>query len=241
VWVPTRSLILLLALVSPASAQWSVSAFLGDGAASPTRLELTSPSGDAAVIERVQLADQSSQAPWYYGWRIARQIERLPWLGVEAEFIHTKTIADTAQLVRVHGRVNGTAVDGELPMAVVVQRFELSHGLNFLLGNVVVRWPSGSASSRPRTVMIGRFGAGPTIPHVESTLQGQTEDAYQWARLAIGGGVGVEVRVVHQLFAVGDLKYTTTREEVDVGSAAIAGRFTTRHVTAGLMWRFRSP
>jgi hypothetical protein len=231
----------LLFPASPASAQWSVSAFLGDAATSPSRLEVRSNAGDAAVIERVQLDDESSKSPWYYGWRIARRLERLPWLGFEAEFIHAKTIADTAQLVRVHGRVNGTAVDGQLPMSVVLPRFQLSHGLNFLLGNAVIRWPSGSARSEPRLTVVGRFGVGPTIPHVESTFQGQTEDAYQLARLAIGGGIGAEVRVMTHLFAVGDLKYTTTQERVHVGSAEIAGRFTTRHVMAGLMWRFASP
>jgi hypothetical protein len=240
VWVPARSLILLLVLVSPASAQWSISAFLGDAATSPTRLEVKSNKDDAVVIDRVHLADASSKSPWYYGWRMARQLERMPWLGFEAEFIHAKTIADAAQLVDVHGRVNGTAVDGEVPMRVVLPRFELSHGLNFLLGNAVVRWPTKSASSGPRLTMVGRFGVGPTIPHVESTFQGQTEDGYQWARLAIGGGIGAEVRIGPQLFAVGDLKYTTTREHVHVGSAEIAGRFTTRHVMAGLMWKFTS-
>jgi hypothetical protein len=240
VWVPARSLILLLVLVSPASAQWSVSAFLGDASTSPTRLDVRSNAGDLVVIEQVHLEDESSQSPWYYGWRIGRRIERVPWLGFEAEFIHAKTIADTTQRVRLHGRMNGAVVDDQLPMSVVLPRFELSHGLNFLLGNAVVRWPSGSVSSEPRLTMVGRFGVGPTVPHVESTFQGQTEDAYQWARLAIGGGIGAEVRIVNHVFAVGDLKYTTTREEVHVGSAEIAGRFTTRHVMAGLMWRFTS-
>ncbi len=222
------------------SAQWSVSAFLGKAATSPTRLEIRSGASDAVVLNRVHLDDESMQLPWYYGWRITRGIRRVPWLGVEVEFIHAKTIADTAQLVRVQGRLNGAAVDAQLPMSAIVPRFELSHGLNFLLANAVVRWPIAHARPEPRLAIVGRLGAGPTIPHVESTFQNQSEDAYQLGRIGIGGGIGTEVRLTNHLFAVGDLKFTTTRQRVHVGSAEIEGRFTTWHVIGGLMWRFTS-
>ena len=241
-WVPVRSLVLLivsfLVSASPASAQWSVSAFLGKAATSPTRLEIRSGANDAVALDRVHLDDQSMQLPWYYGWRVTRRLQRVSWLAFEAEFIHAKTIANTAQLVRVQGRVNGAAVDAQLPMSAVLPRFELSHGLNFLLGNAVMRWPIGSHVSDPRLALVGRFGAGPTIPHVESAFQGQSEDAYQFGRIGLGAGIGVEVRLTHHLFALGDVKVTTTRQKVHVESAEIEGRFTTSHVMGGLMWRF---
>ena len=232
----------ILFLATPVSAQWSVSAFLGDAATSPTRLDVRSSADDVAVtLDRVHLDDESSKSPWYYGWRVTRRIQSVSWLGFEAEFIHAKTIADTAQLVRVQGRLSGIVVDGQLPMSAVLSRFELSHGLNFLFGNALIHWPLWSARGEPRLAVAGRFGVGPTIPHVESTFHGQNEDAYHVGRIGIGGGIGAEVRLTNRLFAVGDLKYTTTRQNVRVGSAEIEGRFTTRHLMAGLMWRLTSP
>jgi hypothetical protein len=240
--VAVRSLVLLtvsfLVSASSASAQWSVSAFLGKAATSPTRLEIRSGASDAVALDRVHLDDKSMQLPWYYGWRVTRRVQRVSWLAFEAEFIHAKTIANTTQLVRAQGRVNGAVVDAQLPMHAVLTRFELSHGLNFLLGNAVIRWPIGSVRHDPRVTIVGRVGAGPTIPHVESTFQGQAENGYQFGRVGVGGGIGAEVRLVNRLFAVGDVKVTTTRQNVSVGSAEIEGRFTTRHVMGGLMWRF---
>jgi hypothetical protein len=243
VWALARTLVVVAAafllLSRPASAQWSTSAFLGDAATSPSRLDVRSDAGAEISLDNVHLDDESLQSPWYYGWRITRRMQRVSWLGFEVEFIHAKAIANTAQVVRIRGRLNGTVIDGHQAMSTVLPHFELSHGLNFLLGNAVVRWPIGSARHASGLAIVGRFGVGPTISHVESTFQAQSEDAYQFGGAAVGGGVGIEVRTTNHLFVVADVKVTTARQNLRVGSATIEGRFTTRHLSAGLMWRWR--
>jgi hypothetical protein len=119
----------LVLLASPVSAQWHVTAFLGDAETSPGRLDVRSASSDASVVvEPVGLRDESFDSPWYYGARLTRRFERAPRLGLEVEFIHAKAIADPSQLVRVHGRLDGRELDGQQPLGAILPRFELSHG-----------------------------------------------------------------------------------------------------------------
>ena len=228
----------LVALASPASAQWYVTAFLGDAATSPVRLEIRSASSDTSVaVDPVRLADESFASPVYYGARLTKRLHRPSWLGLEIEFIHAKAIAEAAQLVRVHGRLDGVLVDADQRLDTILPRFALSHGLNFLMGNMVFDWPITSLGSEPLVEIVGRLGAGPTIPHVESSFRGHDEDGYQLGGVAFAAAIGTQVRLSDHLSAVVDVKVTRTRQRVDVGPADIDGTFTTRHVVAGVAWR----
>jgi hypothetical protein len=228
----------LVLLASPVSAQWHVTAFLGDAATSPGHLDIRSASADTSVVvEPVGLRDESFDSPWYYGARLTRQFEGARRLGLEVEFIHAKTIADPSQVVRLHGRLDGRELDGQHPLGTVLPRFELSHGLNFLLGNVVVDWPVAPRDREGILGIVGRVGAGPTIPHVESTFRDQQADSYQFGAIAFAAAFGTRIRLSNHFSAVVELKVTRTRQRVDVGSADIEGVFTTRHFVAGVTWR----
>ena len=225
----------MLAVASSASAQWSGAVFLGNASTSPVRLTITSPDTSLA-IESIELRDESSSSPWYYGYRVTRRFARLPWLGAEAEFIHAKAISDASQVVHVRGSFDGVAIDGERPLGSVLPHFELSHGLNFVLANVAAFWPIDSAKPDPAIVLVARFGAGPTVPHVEATFRGQSEDGYQVGGTAVAAAVGAQIRVVSHIAAIVELKATRTTQHVDVGVARFEGAFTTRHVIAGIAW-----
>src|SRR5262245_7332642 len=163
----------LLASTGSASAQWQVTASLGKAATSPSRLSIRSAADSEFIVERVHLRDESFDSPWYYGARLTRRLQRVPWLGLEVEFVHAKAIADPSQLVRIRGRVDGTDVDESQRLGAILPRFELSHGLNFVLGNAVVFWPIVRSGHDPLFSVVGRFGGGPTVPHVEVTVQDQ--------------------------------------------------------------------
>ena len=232
------ALIGVLTVASPASAQWSVGAFLGDAATAPARFDVRSLAHETSlVVEKVHLDARSFRSPVYYGGRITRELERVRWLGLEAEFIHAKTIADPTRLVRIHGRLNGSTVDGQQPLAAILPRFELSHGLNFVLGNVVLHWPPARQCDETRTEIGGRLGLGATIPHVEASFRSQDEDGYQLGRMALAGAIGARIRLANRLSAIIELKVTRTRQHVRVGSADVEGVFATRHLVAGLTWR----
>jgi hypothetical protein len=226
-----------LASTGTALAQWQVTASLGKAATSPSGLSIQSAADSALTVDRVHLRDESFDTPWYYGARLTRRLDRVPWLGLEIEFVHAKAIADASQVVRIRGRLDGTDVDESQPLGAILPRFELSHGLNFVLGNAVMFWPVGRTGQDPLLLVVGRFGAGPTVPHVEVTFRGHAEDAYQFGAPAIAGAVGGQIRISTHLAAVVEFKLTRTRQQLDVGSADIEGVFTTRHVLAGLVWQ----
>jgi hypothetical protein len=73
-----RSVFIVCGLVicaSPASAQWDVTAFLGEAATSPGRLEIRSASSDTSVaVEPVRFGDESFASPWYYGARLTPRL-----------------------------------------------------------------------------------------------------------------------------------------------------------------------
>lgn len=223
----------LLVLARPAAGQWFVTGFAGNAATSPVRLSISAP-GARLTIDPVELRDESAASPWYYGGRLTKKFARVRWLAVEGEFIHAKTISDANQLVRVRGELDGRALDDHRPLGSVLPRFELSHGLNFVLANVALFWPVRSSRSNPRLMLVGRIGAGPTAPHVEATFRGANEDRYQLGGAAVGGGVGAQMRLSARLDAVADFKVTRTTQRVDVGPARLTGSFSTRHAIVGL-------
>ena len=162
-------------LASPASAQWAATAYLGDATTLSSRFDVRSTIGDTAlVVEPVSFDDESFQSPRDDGARITRRFERVPWFGLEAEFIHAKVIADPSQAASVRGHLDGAELGGQLRLGAILPRFELSHGLNFVLGNAMVQWPIAPRGSDALFTVVGRLGAGPTIPHVESMFQGQS-------------------------------------------------------------------
>lgn len=225
----------VLALANPATAQWYATGFLGNADTSPIQLRLSSPH-TALIIDAVELRDESSVSPWYYGARVTRRFSRARWLGVEGEFIHAKVISDASQVVHVRGNRDGVALDDERPLGSVLPRFQLSHGLNFVLANVALFWPIGMSKPDPAVMIVGRVGAGPTVPHVEATFDGVSEDGYQFGSAAFGAAVGAQIRLFPHVAAVAEFKVTRTTQHVDVGGARLEGAFTTRHAMAGLSW-----
>jgi hypothetical protein len=108
--------------------------------------------------------------------------------------------------------------------------FAMSHGLNFVLVDVAMRVPIEGM------VIALRSGVGPTIPHVETSIDGMDVDAYQIGSLGWQAASGVEVPVWKALFAMVEFKWTRTAETLDVPGGRVTGAFTTRHLVAGIEW-----
>ena len=189
---------------------WVFAAFLGNAwtAQNDLHLRLQNPAMEVRFTD-VVYDDQSAQPPVYYGARIGHVFAVVPWLAVETEFIHLKTIADEARL------------------AAPMPRFEMSHGLNLLFINAGIRLEP----------FVLRVGAGPTIPHVETSVRGNSVNAYQVGSLAVQAAGGIEVLVWRQLFATGEFKWTRTTEQLDVPGGRVDAAFATRHVIVGIGWR----
>lgn len=208
------SVAILLLLPAPARADWLLSVYTGAAATSSNTLTVTPAGGTPLTLADVKYRGASSKSPIYYGYRAAYTPARSR-LGVEFEFTHAKAIA----------------IDTHSPD---LTQFQMTHGLNFLLGNVVYRsQPLGAA----RVALTVRGGAGLTIPHVESVFRGNSLSKYENGGFGAQGAVGVEARLTGRLYAVADARLTYARVRVDVASAGVAGGFATRQVDAGIAVR----
>jgi hypothetical protein len=213
---------------------WTIAFFIGGCSTGSNTLTLDR-SGNAThvVLTPVEYADRSFESPPYYGYRIGRSLS--PHLGIEAEFIHSKVFARTAATIRATGTVEGSRIQGTFPLSSIVERFAMSHGLNFVLANVVYRQPIGR-SANPRAAIMGRTGAGITVPHVESTIAGESREQYEIGGLGLQAALGAEIRVTRRFYSFGEFKVTTTAESVAWAAGTLSGRFTTLHAIAGIAW-----
>jgi len=188
----------------------------------------------------VEYRAESLTSPQYYGYRVTWVPDQHRWIGIEAEVIHAKVFAEADRFVSIRGTLRGAEVDGSFPLRSVVQRLAMSHGLNFILANIALRRELGpvDAGGRPPFALVVRVGAGPTIPHAESTVEHVNRDQYESGGLGAQLAGGVEATVWRRLLVLGEYKFTWASPEIDVagGQATIPAR--SHHVVGGLAYRF---
>ena len=228
------ALLVSLLAARPARGEFVISGFIGDSKTQSAPLTIVQPEiGTRVRLHEVPYSGEAFTPPLYYGTRIAWFSRETSRFGVEAEFIHLKAYADTAVRTRVSGTRGGAALDATVPIASIVQRFSISHGLNLLLVNVVGR----RVLSTGRVTLAGRLGIGPTIPHAESVVEGITHEGYELGALAVHGGAGIELRVVRSLALLAEYKFTRTRQSVEIDRGKAEGLFASHHALVGVGWR----
>lgn len=230
--------ILIFAPAARARADWTIGGYLGAAHTATSAVSIRQPLiGTDLVLDGVQFRGRSFESPLYYGYRVGYELPFARAISVEAELIHAKVYAETEREVSTRGRRNGIAVDGREPMSQSVEALSVSHGLNLIVFNVVGRFPVGSSSSPLQ--LTGRLGAGPTVPHAESTIGGVHQEQYEWGSVAVQAAVGVEVRVTHGLSALGEYKFSRTREALTVsGGGQVRSLLRTHQAVLGLGYRF---
>ena len=224
-----------------AAGGWVISAYLGGALTSSSPLTVSQPSqGTDLTFGGVRFRSRSFDPPLYYGVRGAYFIRRAPSLGVEAEFIHLKVFADPQQRVRVTGLRRGATLGGELPLGEIVQQYSISHGVNLLLFNVAARRVTGRGAKAPggRLVLTARAGAGPTLPHTESSVEGRRQEQYELGRLAWQAAGGAELSLWRGLYLLGEYKFTRTRQRGKVSSGTAESLLRTHHGVFGLSYHF---
>jgi hypothetical protein len=226
-------------LATPAFADWTIGAFLGGSWTRDTSLTLTQPSaGTDVTLTPVHYAGKPFEAPPYYGYR-AGVFPHSGWFGVEGEFIHLKVFAETTRLSTADGMVGGVHLSGPIVLSSIIQRFSISHGVNLLFVNALFRHQSPHTNGDgPRWVAVARAGAGTTIPHPESSIDGGAFEAYEWGAFAVHGAGAIELRVTGPLYVTGEYKLTRTRQNVTVVAGSVRTPLVTQHLTGGVMVRF---
>jgi len=151
-------------------------------------------------------------------------------LGAEFEFTHLKVIGLTDAVYGVEGTSGSAVFPPGAPMRTIVDRYSMTHGLNFLVGNVVLRHPLNSG----RAAFVGRVGAGSTIPHTETTVLGGSVDKYEWGGFGFHAAAGLDVQLKGRLSFVGEYKFTHASPEISVAGGTGHTSASSHHVAFGL-------
>lgn len=221
--------------VQGARADWSVAGFLGAAHTQESSITLTQPADSTDVsMSPVVYRAASFEAPIYYGYRIGC-FPRSRWLGVEGEFIHLKVIADTSRPALFSGTIKGATVSETQPIAAAIEHFSITHGVNLVLVNAVVRHQIGHGEAQPRWFLTGRVGVGASVPHVESTIAGASLEHYEWGALSAQGAAGVELRLRQRVYLAGEYKLTRTVQDVSVVHGSVSTPLTTHHLVVGIV------
>ncbi|MBI3049748.1 MAG: hypothetical protein HYY76_15695 [Acidobacteria bacterium] len=167
-------------------------------------------------VDAVTFRGDSFRWPIYYGYRVGHAIGRRG-VWIEAEFLHLKVIANQESL------------------APPVESFAITHGMNFILVNVVWAAPE---HDRARVGWMVRAGLGPTLPHAESRVDGRWQEGYELGGAGIQLAPGIVVRVTRVLRMTGEYKFTFARPSVEVAGGHALAAVRTHHVAWGLAAAF---
>jgi hypothetical protein len=233
-----RPLLLALAIVvavpSYALAQWYVAVYAGGNYTPAADVAIDAPAIDVVLTyEDVRFTGKPLASPQYYGYRLGWMAGERRRVGLELEFVHLKVIADTSREYAVSGRAGGSVLPpGRARMSEIVEQYQMTHGLNFVLVNLVTRTPIGAGGS-PRTALVARAGAGPVIPHAETRVAGRSQEQYEYAGVGAHAAAGLDLRLRGRWSALIEYKLTIARPEIELASGT--GRMTalTHQVAVG--------
>ena len=207
----------LLLFPAVADAQWYVAGYLGTNRTLAAPVTIEQPARNTSLtFSDVAFEARPFKSPQYYGVRVGRLFGDRRRFGVEFEWLHPKAYADTSQVVHITGRLAGVNVDTMARMDTVVQRYAMSHGMNFALVNAVVRVPLAETGSGfvSRVAITARVGAGPMVPHAENTVNGESREQYEAGGIGYQVAGGLDVRLVGRLSAMADYKFGHGAPEV---------------------------
>jgi hypothetical protein len=150
-----------------------------------------------------------------------------------------KAYSEPGQRVRATGLHRGEAVNREIQLGQIVELYSISHGVNLLLFNLAGRHRlGGRIDGRAPVIVAARFGAGPTVPHTESRIDGDHQEQYELGRLGLQVAAGVELRLWRGLYTLGEYKFTRTDQKGKVSSGSAESLLRTHHGVFGLSYHF---
>lgn len=228
----------------PAAAEVFFDLYTGKNFTHDADIRVRQPSlGNDFRVADVPFDAESFQSPIYYGLRAGYFFDRLPWLGAALEFFHFKIFAETTATRRLTGTRGGVAVDAVQPVDAVVQEFSISHGVNYLTLDALVRrsflldrerFPHG------RLQVYGGLGVGPVIAHPENRIDGVNNvQRYELGGVGAQALAGVRALLFRHAGLFVEYKFTFSDLEVTVaaGDARLSER--SHHVVGGITIPFR--
>jgi lipid A oxidase len=190
------------------------------------------------TFDKVPFTGKSFESPIYYGYRVGYYFTKH--IGLEGEFIHLKVHADLDRVLTVHGTIDGLPVLRQAPIRAYADQFEVSHGLNMLLVNAVLRQGllGGREPRDARIALIVRVGAGPTLPRPEVIVFGAAGGAYEMGPVAVQGAAGIETKLWRGLHLLTEYKYTLTPTSFAIPNGTASFDVHSHHFATGLAIHF---
>ena len=233
--------LLLVCTAACLRSEWYVAGYLGGSTSRASTVRIDQDQAGAATrlnFETVPLRGRSFESPVHYGYRVGRFGRA--WIGFEGEFIHLKVHADLDRPVHITGQIGGQIVDTRAPMREFAQQFEVSHGLNLLLGNVVARRSLlQDSTDRPgRLLLTAKAGAGVTIPRPETIVLGVPSGEYQLGPAVLQAAGGAEFQLWRWVYVLAEYKYTWTPSRFDLSGGEARMKVHSQHLVSGLALHF---
>ena len=234
-----------------AQGNWTVEVHTGTSWKPPTTLRIEQAGHEDVTIRDVRYETR----PWssfqsvalltmnYYRVRVGYAWPTQP---VDWGVLGVQDVAWGAELELLHDKAY--YLSGDDPGGVV-QHFDLSDGINYLLGNATATWATHLTGDDGEALgtaeLTARAGVGPVITKPAATIRGQeygadlqgTLNGYELAGVGAAVGVGARWFVTPHVFLAleSTASYATTRQSIANGTAST--NLPTLHVTFGVGMR----
>jgi opacity protein-like surface antigen len=239
--LPWRAILALgLLSVGIARGETTIAVYSGKSFTSDNDLQLHQPGNNTNLrFGGVAYEDQSFSSPIYYGVRITHFFKQKPWLGAAIDFVHYKAYALTDRTVHAVGTDHGTPVDRGQRLDDTVQRFSISHGVNYLTLNILgrLRWKRDERYPEGRLQPYAGLGVGGLLLHPESVIGGRSFQQYEWNGLGYVLFAGLDYRVTRRWGLFVEYKFNRRNVNVRVVDGTADTRLNTHHLAFGTSYR----
>lgn len=200
------------------------------------------PLSNDFIFEDVSFDDESFQSPIWYGVRGGYFLEEHPWLGGAIEFFHFKVVARTYEMKRIKGIRGGAAVDSIVRMRSIVQQFQITHGVNYLTADVLVRYSLSNDPERFRRGQLqlyGGLGLGSVISHPENRVDDVRNEIffreeYEFTGFGFHAFLGARVLMFEHFGLIAEYKFSGSRIKAKVAFGDGIMDENTHHLVGGV-------
>jgi lipid A oxidase len=237
--IVTLWILLAMLAMQPARAETSLSLYFGKAFTNDSDVRIRQPN-TSLTFQGVSWSDESFEGPIYYGWRVTHYFKHQPDWGVALDFFHYKVISDTDAVLPVSGTRGGAPVSGNERFGDTIQRFAMTHGVNYVTLDAVHRWrvhPDASAFPYGRLQPYVGAGIGAVIPHVEAEINGVHEGDYQVRGPGFQFFAGASYGLSRQWSIFAEYKFTHTTLTVDIPHGDGHTTLDTHHLVFGGSYR----
>lgn len=245
-WIKPAVVFLLAAWVAPpAAAEPLLDLYTGKAFTLGSDIRIKQPTlGNDFSFRDVSFEDKSFETPPWYGLRVGYYFEKYPWLGAAIEFFHFKMIADTAESRRVTGTRSGAGVDTTTRVDSIIQQFQVTHGVNYLTLDALIRYPLLEEDERfrhGRAQLYAGLGVGPVVVHPENRVDNvKNDEGYEVGGAGIQAFVGARVLMFKHFGLFVEYKFSHSDLEVGLATGVGVVEENTHHLVGGVTISFPS-